>query len=163
MSLNQLIYNGAVGDESEYRPWLKIKVASLDFYSSNEQSALSYYNSPESIPLTYSNGTNPALVATMNIVRVGDLVTVTISPSTSVYTVSVTGALLSTVNIPLAFRPLENVNVSVPAIISGSAVACYFLFIVDSNGLTEFSKLVGAANITAQSYIFADFSFSYKV
>lgn len=145
MSLNQLLY-GEVSD----RPWMNIKVNSIDFGDGDQ---LSYYNT-ESAVLNFDSGSLALLLT-----AIGEVVIVNINGSI----VASGGAEKSNNAIPVAFRPVGNAaTFAVPSFIpsnTGHMLYC----VIGEDGKFEFTNTEGINTIAPNTYDIANSCISYQL
>lgn len=144
MSLNQLLYGEPVN-----RPWMNIKVNSIDFGDGNQ---LSYYNTGAAV-LNFDSGSLSLLLT-----AIGEVVVVNINGSF----VASGGAEKSSNAIPLAFRPVGNASVfAVPSFVGSTGRLLYC--VIGEDGTFEFTNTEGSNTIAANTYDIANSCISYQL
>lgn len=155
MSLNQLLYNGP--GIVNHRPWLDVKVNSVQFNVDGNQSVLDFYSAPAAVvPLTFSNSGS-----TLNFTfsRIGKLV---IGSADGTLTSTATPDIISTTGIPTDFRPSASVQFLVTSTIA-SGFSVNITCDISVAGLFRFNATETAATPIAGDYVMAKSCFCYSV
>lgn len=159
MSLNQLLYNGP--GIVNHRPWLDVKVNSLQFNVGGTQSLLDFYSAPAAaVNLVFTHTTAPNTNLDFKFARIGKLVIGNVNGSIEG---DAGGEPTSTTNISTDFRPSSSVTFAIPSYIDTNDWGAMLTFSIDTAGTVVFGATEGAATPQAVKYNLVGSTFCYSV